>query len=255
MLRGLMLVAIVGTNWPFASQSANTFAQETSSAEATIATQQTRVADLEAALGVKPTPESIPASNTADTAQLSIAGTATDLIPAGEEGFASVVAVGDYEPADGLPVVVRNDATRTLYDLLVTAAVYDETGRLIASGDNRLSFAPYIIKPGEITIGTMDFQGIDLPETATFDFTLQARTITDNTDLNDVTIVPFEAIDLSQIDDRLVGQATNTTNRAISTANSRVMYIGKDGRPLHITQFPSTLTPLAKLRRLTSNCH
>lgn len=103
----------------------------------------------------------------------SIGGNAFSLIPAGDSGKLSVVAHGvPSQMSVGMPVVIRNNTTKAIKGIDLSATARDSNGALLGAG-NAIFSAPFVIVPGGLAIAAINFGGVEIPEDATFDFKIQ----------------------------------------------------------------------------------
>jgi hypothetical protein len=202
--------------------------------EATIAALQTQVADLQLQVKSLTTPTvgsgSAPSSNGATTEQVSpfVIGTAFSLIPQGDDGKVSVVAVGSYTRFDGtltLPVMIRNNTGADVQQVSVAATARDTAGTLLASGQDR-NLSPYRVPTGEVAFGYVDFDGIELPVDTEFELTVQSIPVQEVTT---VGILDLEMGEVSAVDGRIVGQVRNTTDRSLSSTAARIACLSENG--------------------------
>jgi hypothetical protein len=85
-----------------------------------------------------------------------IGGNSSPPLSAGKPNTIAVVATGQYR--DWLPVVVRNNTSQTMTQIKVTGTASSRSGTLLASGGDQ-GIYPDIVKPGEIAIGIIFFNG------------------------------------------------------------------------------------------------
>lgn len=213
---------IVGIGFLFVSVA--TAAQD-ASPEATIAALEMRVAELEQQLGLTPTTEPAQAGTpNVATSQDYVAGTALDLLAAGEPRAISVIAVGPYIDNE-LPVVVRNNSGETVQRVTVAATARTADGSLLASGEDR-NLLPYRVMPAGVAFGYIDFGGVELPVDASFEFTVQGAPAQD---LSDAGILDYQVTSVSSIDGRFVGEVVNGHDRALSSSSLSLICFAEDG--------------------------
>lgn len=133
-----------------------------------------------------------------------IGGNALGLLPEGEPGELSVLAVGPYD-GNVLPLVVRNNTDEDVIRIEAAAIARNPAGQLIASGGDQL-FGPNLVRPGGIAIGYAYFGGIDLPPDAEFEVELDATPATDDEFEN---IRDLEVIEASTTEGRVIGVLRN----------------------------------------------
>jgi hypothetical protein len=143
-----------------------------------------------------------------------VGGNATPTLPAGDPGQVSVIATGppNADSAAGtVAVIVRNNTSKTLTSITLSATARDPNGTLIGSGSDQ-GIQPNPTKPGEIAFGYVYF-GTQLPATAQLDIKAQADTTSSKVGLkiNEANLAPGQ-FGIQQI----VGTATNTTDKKVS---------------------------------------
>ena len=92
-----------------------------------------------------------------------IGGNALSLLPQGESGVLSVVAVGAYD-GNTLPFVVRNNTGETVISLEATGRALNPAGQLIATGGDQL-LHPNLLRAGGLSLGYVYFGGAAPPPT------------------------------------------------------------------------------------------
>lgn len=202
---------------------------QTPEAEATIAALQTRVAELEQLLELTPTSSPEVAEPTAaGTAQTAVSGNALDLLPPGDEDAVTLVAVGAYGQSDigqSLPIVVRNNTSADVERVEVAAAARSADGVLLASGQSS-NLVPWLVVPDGIAFGYIEFGGVDLPSDVVFDFTVQGFPARNP---DQVSIFNFDMVEIALVDDRLVGQVKNASNRSLSSSSLQAVCFDEEG--------------------------
>ena len=143
----------------------------------------------------------------------SIGGNAFPLLPAGEPGELSVIAVGAYNSstAGAVPFVVRNNTGKDVVGLKVSATARDAGGNPLGAGD-ALQVNPYSVPAGFAAFGTVDFGGVELPPDAIFEFEAEP------TPTGGVGVDAFEDLeiaDASVAGDRIVGEVENAGDEAV----------------------------------------
>ena len=141
-----------------------------------------------------------------------VGGNAFSLLPAGESGELSVIAVGQMgEFSFGLPVVIRNNTGKDVNGINLSATARDAEGSLLGAGD-AIQMNPRVIVAGGVAFGSVNFGGVELPPDATFEFqvepvpTREAR-FSVYRDLDVVEAAAFE--------DRIVATLENTSDETI----------------------------------------
>lgn len=194
---------------------------------------ETRVAELEAEVYGEATPPSTEpdndaASNVEPGTQLTIGGTALDLIPPGEDGEVDLVAVGPLDRGL-IPLVVRNNTDEPVEYVTVKVEARDAAGELVAVGetlDNHM-LKPYLLQPGELTIGFAFLQG-DVPPDATFDYTVNAES---SPGMMADLMVDLEIVEVTWLTDRIVGVARNPTDQTVGSTYMNLVCFADDGTP------------------------
>jgi hypothetical protein len=102
-----------------------------------------------------------------------VGGNVFSLLPDGEAGALSVVAVGVYDGRQ-VPVVVQN-RTGEPVQLVQVSAMARNDGDLVATGDD-WEMAPVVVVDDGLAFGDIYF-GADLPEGTTFEFTVTAEPV------------------------------------------------------------------------------
>jgi plastocyanin/Mg-chelatase subunit ChlD len=157
-----------------------------------------------------------------------IAGNAFPLIPAGEPGEVSVVAMGTLSPYGGIPFVIRNNTDQNLRDVTASVTARDPAGNLLGVA-NVLTIRPSYIRAGGLGIGLVPFGGISLPPDAVFDIELQPKRA------DQVAIVFFHDLDIveaSLFEDRIVGVVENKTDQTLTGPTVTSMCFDLNGTPL-----------------------
>ena len=156
-----------------------------------------------------PTPEAVQAADARASAY--VGGNASPSLPEGGPGAPSVVAVGPYT-GSSLPVVLRNNTAEDVVRMSVSAVAYDADGNMLGSGGDQ-GFNPNLVRPGEITLGYVYFEGIDLPDDATFEFEVTAKPASEAEFEN---IRDLEVAEQTFVDDRVVGELQNSHEEHVS---------------------------------------
>lgn len=157
-----------------------------------------------------------------------IAGNAFPLIPAGEPGEVSVVAIGTLSPYGGIPFVIRNNTDQNLRDVTASVTARDPAGNLLGVA-NVLTIRPSYIRAGGLGIGLVPFGGISLPPDAVFDIELQPKRA------DQVSLVFFHDLDIAEaslFEDRIVGVIENKTDQTLTGPTIISMCFDINGTPL-----------------------
>lgn len=129
-------------------------------------------------------------------------------LPVGDPGAVSVVTVAAALDRTGsLPLVVRNNTTKSVGAIDVTGIARDSSGGLAASGSSQ-GFKPVVVAPGEIAYGYIYF-GDGVPADATFELSVSADPV-------DEYFMPVLITELSANTDQIVGILTNDTGTHVS---------------------------------------
>ena len=102
-----------------------------------------------------------------------VGGSALSLLPPGEPGKLSVVAVGPYD-GRALPFVVRNNTGEPLLSPSATARALNPAGQMIATGGDQ-GIHPNLIRPGGLALGYVYLSGVQLAPDTTFDVEVTAK--------------------------------------------------------------------------------
>ena len=82
-------------------------------------------------------------------------------LPGGAPGKVAIVATGTY--GNSLPVIVRNNTSQVMTGIRVTGTATGKGGALLATGHDQDDMLPNVVRPGEIAIGYVYFDGKSLP--------------------------------------------------------------------------------------------
>lgn len=134
-----------------------------------------------------------------------VGGDALSVLPQGEPGVLSPIAVGSYD-GNLLPIVVRNNTGEDVIRITAVASAMNPAGQLTATGNSQM-FNPNIARSGGVSIGYAYFGGTQLPPDTTFEIALDAQPATDHQFEN---IRDLEIVEASAIEGRVVGTAQNT---------------------------------------------
>lgn len=140
-----------------------------------------------------------------------IGGNALPLMPQGNVGELSVIAVGPYD-GNVLPIVVRNNTGQDVIRITATAAAKNPAGQLIASGGDQL-FNPNLVRSGGVSIGYAYFGGAQLPPDTTFDIELASTPATEDRFEN---VRDLEVVEASTVEGRVVGTLQNTYDEVLT---------------------------------------
>lgn len=133
-----------------------------------------------------------------------VAGTALGILPDGEPGELSVLAIGPYD-GNVLPIVVRNNTGADIIRITAVATAKNPAGQVIASGNDQM-FNPNLVRAGGVAFGYAYFDGIALPPDTTFEVALQSKLATDDQFENRRDL---EIIEASTLEGRVVGTMSN----------------------------------------------
>jgi hypothetical protein len=133
-----------------------------------------------------------------------IGGNAIGLLPPGEPGVLSVVAVGPFD-GNVLPIIVRNNTGQDVIRIKATASALNPAGQQVAVGGDQL-FNPNLVRSGGLSIGYAYFGGADIPADSTFKIDLESTPATDDQFEN---IRDLEVVEATVVDGRIVGTLTN----------------------------------------------
>ncbi len=134
-----------------------------------------------------------------------IGGNALGVLPEGDAGELSVIAVGPYD-GNVLPIVVRNNTSEDIIRVTAVASAKNASGQLIATGNDQ-GFNPNLVRSGGVTFGYAYFQGVELPADTEFDVDLDSKSATDDRFEN---IRDLEVVEASTVEGRVVGTLQNT---------------------------------------------
>lgn len=140
-----------------------------------------------------------------------VGGNAFSLLPAGESGEVSVIAVGTLDQIGNLPFVVRNNTAEDVEDIKVTVTARDGGGNLVGAAD-ALSVNPHLVLAGTVAFGAAYFGNVTLPPDATFDLKVASTPAGSNrfSIFRDLSVT-----EASLFEDRIVGQLENSSESPI----------------------------------------
>jgi hypothetical protein len=134
-----------------------------------------------------------------------IGGNAFPLLPEGNPGELSVLAIGPYDGTQ-LPIVIRNNTGQDVIRITATVTARNPAGQVIGSGGDQL-FSPNLVRSGGLAFGYAYFAGVQFPADTQFDVQLDATPATDDQFENRRDL---EVVEASTIDGRVVGTLQNT---------------------------------------------
>jgi len=135
-------------------------------------------------------------------------------IPAGDPAKLSVVLTGSGGSSDSsLPVVVRNNTTKSLERVEVTGVARNASGALAGSGSSQ-GFTPSTVQPGEWTFGYVYFSSFTsgIPSGLKFDLTATGETASSTSLFKDVDL-PIAEVKLAG--SSIVGIVSNPGTKTI----------------------------------------
>jgi hypothetical protein len=132
-----------------------------------------------------------------------VGGNASPRLPAGPPGRLAVIARGPY--GQTLPIIVRNNTTRTVIRIAVSATASTPGGRLLATGKDQ-TLGPNLVKPGEISFGYVYFNDVRLPANARFRFNVTSTAPADAQFENIRDLIVLES---HRIQERVLGTLRN----------------------------------------------
>lgn len=141
-----------------------------------------------------------------------VGGNAFSLLPAGESGELSVIAVGELgEFSIGLPVVIRNNTGEDVAGVKLSATARSAGGALLGSGTPTL-ISPRVIVAGGVAFGAVNFGGVTIPPDATFDF--QVEPVPDR-EAGFSVYRDLDVVEAAGFEDRVVATLENTGDEPI----------------------------------------
>lgn len=134
-----------------------------------------------------------------------IGGNAFPLLPEGEPGELSVLAIGPYD-GTMLPIIIRNNTGQDVIRVTATATARNPAGQVIGSGTDQM-FNPNLVRAGGVAFGYAYFGGVQFPPDTQFDIQLNATPATNDRFENRRDL---EVVEASAIEGRVVGTLQNT---------------------------------------------
>jgi hypothetical protein len=133
-----------------------------------------------------------------------IGGTALSLLPQGDPGELSVVAVGAYD-GNILPFVVRNNTGEAVISLSATGKALNSAGQLIGTGGDQM-LNPNLLRAGGLSMGYIYFGGAVFPADTTFLITVTGTPAAQEKFENQRDL---EVVEAALVDGRVVGTLRN----------------------------------------------
>jgi hypothetical protein len=189
---------------------------------------ETRVAELEDAVFGTEEVGSLPSTPVAG-AQATLGGNAMHLLPPGEKDRVTVISVGTLESNEiDVPIVVRNNTAEPVAGIVVKGEVRDTQGKLlaVADTDGGHQLKPYLVNPGEVAVGFVQFGQLDVPVDATFTYSTTFEKAPGAMSDFNIDLVFIEAVWLS---DRIVGTVRNPISLAVGGTYMNIVCLSPDG--------------------------
>lgn len=124
-------------------------------------------------------------------------------IPDGDPGVLAIVATAAaLDEGSSLPVIVRNNTSKTIGSIDVTGLARDASGNLAGSGSSQ-GFQPALVAPGEIAFGYVYFGDV-AGEGLTFELTA-----TGEEPDTFFSSVPVQITELNVSDEQIIGVVSN----------------------------------------------
>lgn len=207
----LLAVFVLNSSFPAGAQQ--------DEAESTISALQTQVAELSPTVtpsASTPAPREMPDQESGGLEIVVgdgyVSGNAFFLIPAGDAGELSVVAVGSLDASGAiLPVLVRNNTSREVADVTISGVARSADGRVLAAGGSQF-VRPHYVLPGTLALGYIYFDGVDIPSNAAFEFEVEA---TPPGEVQYDSTRDLEIVEASLFEDRVVGELQNAQDGVI----------------------------------------
>ena len=216
-----------------AGSSVTKWESKLKAAEAAQAAGETALgADLTPAVPVTTTSAPSSASGEGLNASGLLAGSASPApIPAGTPGKVTVVVVGQVnnsETSGGahVPVIIRNDTSAAVGDIVVTGQALDSTGN-VASTVSSDGTWPSVLQPGQAALAYVHSSVGTLPTGGTFKFTVQS-----SSDLSSVNLrIVQSSISPSSLPTNatITGEAINPSSSLVTSANVGVFCFSSSG--------------------------
>ena len=164
-----------------------------------------------------------------------VGGNASPRLPAGQQGRVVVVARGQSEYVS-IPIVVRNNSTRTVTEVRVRAVATTPSGEVITTGSSSV-LQPFLVRPGEIAFGEVYFRSsdplvedVELPSNARFKFTVLASS---RTNFRDLVVARSSLVVDFRAGDSVVGLARNARPMRVKTEAGIVACFTRGGDMLY----------------------
>lgn len=157
-----------------------------------------------------------------------IAGNAFDLIPDVEAGELAV-AVGAVTSSEygTLAVIVRNNTEQPVYGVGVVVTARTPDGELFAVSDES-SVVPTMIVAGGIGFASPSFGGAEIQGDLAFDYKVSS----DDSGRSIYDLAPgLDIVSVKAIDDRIVGEATNSHDQELQYLAIRGVCFDSEGNP------------------------
>jgi hypothetical protein len=154
-----------------------------------------------------------------------LGGGARPNFPAGTAGKIDVVATGPLtkSPAGDatLPIALRNNTSKAVAHVDITATARDATGTLVATGTSQ-EVDPGALQPGEVGLAFIYFEiGSALPPA---DAAYSFQTDSQPADTSSFNIAPLKITEADISGDTIVGTAVNATGKQIQAPYSVNVY-------------------------------
>lgn len=165
----------------------------------------------------------------AGTQQETLAGNAFGLLPPGTADKVVVLTTGALANSY-IPVIIKNNSAKTVYDVVAKVEARDAAGRLIGVGETPASHAlkPSILNPGDIGLGFVYLEG-EIPADAALKYSVKSSTEVPSYAIYKADV---EFGEVNWLGDRIVGEMINPAKEPISSVYLMVTCIGSDGIPL-----------------------
>lgn len=169
------------------------------------------------------------ATPTAGTEQRTLGDNAFALLPVSDTKELEIIATGALVNSN-IPVIVKNNSSKTVYDVLVKVEARDAAGSLIGSGETPSShmLKPSFLKPGDIALGFIYLEG-DIQPDAAFKYSVKSSTEAPSYTIYKANV---EFGEVNWLGDRIVGELINPASVSVSSVYLMLTCIGDDGVPL-----------------------